>query len=357
MCSECKKKQKRKIISGIYLYWDITKCRFVYIGQAQDLEDRLYKHLNHSQQEKPKQVIEEAIKKYGIDNYYVLKILCPISELNYWEPFFVKELKTRNYYDGYNFTDAPTSRGYHHKEETKNKLSNIRNGKYCKEKHPRAKNPEQEKQLILDKHSNAILGKYFYKENKNGKNKSYCEILDCGCGHSFDLEMNGFKIKNSWCRECFYENNKGENSPSAKNPKQEKQLILDKHPNCIIEDYFYKNHGLCFNITCGNGHNFNLRMGDFKNKKSWCRKCANKNRKENNKGENNPAAKVFKLMSPNNEIFIIKGILREFCKKYNLSYVAINNLLWRKTKIKNNHKGWKIEYSTNEEYLNFFPQS
>jgi len=125
-----------------------------------------------------------------------------------------------------------------------------------------------------------------------------------------------------------------------KNPEQEKQLILNKHPNCIIGDYFYKNHLLCFNIlNCGCGHKFDLQMNSFKSRNSWCRECWNKKRK----GENNPSAKSYKITSPNNEIFIIKGTLEKFCKENNLCYGMIKRLLYKNYK-NDNYKGWKIEY-------------
>jgi len=213
----------------IYTFWDKKLKRYVYIGQTNNFKRRINEHLNQSRKEDPSLTIEIEIKINGINNYNITKMQFPLFELNNHERYFIRYFQTRDYYDGCNLTDGGDGMmGYKFSEE------NIR--KRSKENHPKAKNPEQEKQLILDKHSNAILGKYFYKKNKNGANKSYCEILDCGCGHSFDLQMNKFKGRNYWCKECRNKNYRGKG-----NPFYNKKLNPLLHPK--TKKYIFTNPG------------------------------------------------------------------------------------------------------------------
>ena len=94
-----------------------------------------------------------------------------------------------------------------------------------------------------------------------------------------------------------------------------------------------------FNIICENGHSFESNMHNYKMKGTWCRKCY----EENNKGANNSAAKSYKIISPDNEIFIIKGTLEKFCNENNLSHGIMQKILYKNYK-NDNYKGWKIEY-------------
>ena len=98
---------------------------------------------------------------------------------------------------------------------------------------------------------------------------------------------------------------------------------------------------------CEKGHEWEATI-DKRNNGTNCPKCANEKRKK----DQHPGAKSYKITSPNNEIFIIKGILEKFCIENDLSYGMIKILLWKKYKY-NDYKNWKIEYSTNEEYLKY----
>jgi len=95
-----------------------------------------------------------------------------------------------------------------------------------------------------------------------------------------------------------------------------------------------------FEVTCGSykkvwwicekGHKWGATIKN-RNNGSICPYCA----KENRKGEGNPAAKSYKITSPNNEIFIIKGTLEKFCNENDLCYAY----LYKKIKSKDNYKG------------------
>lgn len=68
-------------------------------------------------------------------------------------------------------------------------------------------------------------------------------------------------------------------------------------------------------------------------------------------GANNPAAKVVKIISPDGIEYIVKGTIREFCKKYQLSYAMykkyknkgpckVSKYISKNNKIAKNTEGW-----------------
>ena len=315
----------------IYVFLNLINGK-KYVGQTiQKINKRINQHLSNTKM-KQNYHLYNSINKYGIENFKVIYHQYSDNKLTEYEDFLVEKLNTIHPF-GYNLIKPETP--YKHHEDSKKKISNSRIGKYFGEKNPNAQNIEEIKQSILQKHPDCKINNYFYKKGIGLHLNIICEN-----GHDFNLNIVEFKRRSIWCDGCRKENNKGENNSNAKNPEEEKQLILNKHPNCIIGDYFYKNHLLCFNIlNCGCGHKFDLQMNSFKSQNSWCRECWNKKRK----GENNPSAKSYKITSPNNEIFIIKGTLEKFCKENNLCYGMIKRLLYKNYK-NDNYKEWKIEY-------------
>lgn len=321
----------------IYIFTNLINGK-QYVGQTtKTFKERYRRHVIKN----PKQYIDRAIKKYGIENFKIIKFQCNREDLNFCEALLCEKLNCQ-VFNGYN-VDKPGSQHKYLHESTKDKIKKSRIGKYNKENHPNS-HPKEERRLIYQKRPNCKIGRYFYKKNKIGQNNLFFKILDCGGvgHHKFNLKMNGFKSQNSWCLNCWLENNKGKNHLMANDPEKEKQLIQKKHLNCRIGKYFYKSGRLYFEIEdcgCGHHHKFNLCMHRFKMENSWGRDCYY----ENNRGENCYAAKTFKLISPNNEIFIIKGTLKKFCKEYNISYGSLYKILRKKSK-KDNYKDWKIEY-------------
>jgi len=268
MCSECKNNQEK--IGWVYIYINLINGK-KYVGQTIQKNNKRY---NQHKNGKDNLLLHNAINKYGIENFGIFTHQYSEDKLTEYEDFLVEKLNTLKPY-GYNLIKPETP--YKHHEDSKKKISESLKG----EKSPSAKNPEEEKQLILNKHPNCIIGEAFYKERTDGRKRLYFHILNCGNGHNFDLKMNNFKRKKSLCRECYLINEKT-------------KLPLN--------------------------------------------------------------SRYYKLISPDNKIFINKG-LKNICKKNNLNYNSIQNLLFKIIKTRDNYKGWKIEYSTNEEYLNFFPQS
>ena len=91
-----------------------------YVGQTtQPLKVRMAQHMCGNC------VVDKAIQKYGIENFYcgVIKTCASKAELNYLEKFFIAVLKSKKPY-GYNLTDGGEGTvGYHLSSESRAKIS------------------------------------------------------------------------------------------------------------------------------------------------------------------------------------------------------------------------------------------
>ena len=76
-----------------------------YVGQTRrPLEERLNEHQRNRRKAS---YVDRAIRKHGIESFAVkiIEVCFTVSELNYWEMYWIAELKTK-YPNGYNFTDG-----------------------------------------------------------------------------------------------------------------------------------------------------------------------------------------------------------------------------------------------------------
>ena len=94
--------------SGIYCYKNLINNK-LYIGQAKNLKRR-YNDFKYKNGIYSGSLFQKAIIKYGKDNFqYSILTHCKLSELNYYESFYIKRLKTTNYKYGYNLTTGGDS--------------------------------------------------------------------------------------------------------------------------------------------------------------------------------------------------------------------------------------------------------
>lgn len=100
----------------------------IYIGQTQrTLEERMKEHCRNSR----KSYIDNAIKKYGIENFSaeVIETCKTVEELNEREIFWIKFFDCK-FPNGYNLTDGGEgTAGHIVTEETRRKLSEARTGR------------------------------------------------------------------------------------------------------------------------------------------------------------------------------------------------------------------------------------
>lgn len=128
-----------------------------YIGQTKrEVSERLKEHLEIAYHTKCNLHLYNAMRKYGIENFEVtiLKTNLPENKLDEWEIYYIGKYDTLE--NGYNNTAGGGGiRGYHHTQETKNKIS-----KSVRE------NPERYTKERAQKISYALKGKKFTEEHK-----------------------------------------------------------------------------------------------------------------------------------------------------------------------------------------------
>lgn len=119
---------------GIYMIQNKVNNK-MYIGQAVDIEKRWKHHMwglgggYHDNKH-----LQNSWKRDGEENFeFTILLECEESDLNMYEEYFIFELMTYDPIVGYNKnyggdSGRPT-------EETKRKMSESREGKYCGEKH------------------------------------------------------------------------------------------------------------------------------------------------------------------------------------------------------------------------------
>lgn len=105
-----------------------------YIGQTtRSLEERTAEHIRHNEI-----VVDKAISKYGIDNFIVEEIdsASTIEELNEKEIYWIKKYNSL-VPNGYNqCIGGDNTCGFHHREESKRKMSETKSQIYVGEGNP-----------------------------------------------------------------------------------------------------------------------------------------------------------------------------------------------------------------------------
>ena len=130
--------------SGIYCYKNKINGK-IYVGQARNLYARYLNFLNINQRYAG-QIIENARKKYGVNNFeYSILTHCSVEELNYWESFYVERLNTTTPH-GYNMTNGGDS-------------------VYTSTKEFKEKQTEKLKKIILNKNNKIDVSKVQYQSN------------------------------------------------------------------------------------------------------------------------------------------------------------------------------------------------
>ena len=93
-----------------------------YIGQTKStVNERWRKHIDNARNCPDKQVITQAIAKYGVENFSIEEIAkCPMEDLDQWEIYYIKKYDT--FQNGYNMTAGGNGAG---KSYTEEQLLNI----------------------------------------------------------------------------------------------------------------------------------------------------------------------------------------------------------------------------------------
>lgn len=164
-------------MGSIYLITNLINNK-KYVGQTKrQITTRIKEHLQIAQNTKYNLHLYNSIRKYGVDNFSieVLKTDIPEMELDKWEMYYIGLYDTYN--NGYNNTlGGGGVRGYHHSEETKQKISKSQL------EHQERYTEERAKKI-----SYALKGRPFSEEHKKHLSESRLKNPIKYCG-----EANGF---------------------------------------------------------------------------------------------------------------------------------------------------------------------
>lgn len=124
--------------SGIYCFQNTINGKR-YIGQAVDLDRRLYEHIYYLRLGKDKSVaLQRAADKYGMENFDITILeYCDTLELNDKEVYYIKYFQSNNKDYGYNLSSGGNSGllGFKHSDETRKKISEAKKGWKMSDEH------------------------------------------------------------------------------------------------------------------------------------------------------------------------------------------------------------------------------
>ena len=307
-------------ISGIYAWVNEIDGK-MYIGRANNLYKRVYCEMNNFRNNKPQNLIkiENAIKKYGIDNFRVVRLLeCPKEHLIRIEKLLIEYYDTKK--NGYNCTFGGDGMVGHivtpeQKEKQKKKMK-----EYWTEER---KNQHTEK-----------MKKWFYSQPEN--------------------EQSNMRTGNMWWLNKEYKKKHKENTikslTTERIENQRNSIIKHYEKNysekAIMVDIISPSNGIVKIVGlvnfCKEYHLeikgiMNVLNGMKKHHKGW--------HTDPNFTYIPPLPK--KLCSPDGMVYEFQSILK-FCREHDLDLGGIKNVLNKKSK---HHKLWKLPETSLEEVI------
>lgn len=191
----------------------------VYIGQTtKTVENRWKEHIYHASHNKRNQLLYSAMRKYGIDNFYieVLEIVKETQSLDEREIFYINNYNSLSP-NGYNMTNGGSlfkddNPMYH--EEIKNKVSEKLKGDLNPSKNP----------IIKEKIRQKALGKKISLETREKMSKNNGRFWQ---GKKLSEETRKKISENHGCRGKF----------GGLNPNSKKVQRLDKKTFEKLEEY------------------------------------------------------------------------------------------------------------------------
>jgi len=307
-------------ISGIYAWVNEINGK-MYIGRANNLYKRVYCEMNNFRNNKPQNLIkiENAIRKYGIDNFRVVRLLeCPKEYLIRIEKLLIEYYDTKN--NGYNCTFGG--------DGTTGHIVTIE---------------QREKQRKKAK-------EYWTDERK----KQHTEKMKNWFCSQTENEQNNMRSGNMWWlnKECKkkHRENTAKSLTTERIEKQRNSLLKYYEENdskkAVITNIFSPSNeivkvvGLC--NFCKEYHLEKKGITDVldgikKHHKGW--------HIDPNFTYMTPLSK--KLCSPDGTVYEFRSILK-FCREHNLSLSGIKEVLNKKSK---HHKLWRLSETSLEDAM------
>lgn len=313
-------------ISGLYAWVNEINNK-IYIGKTNNLYKRIYDEMNNFKNGKHQNLkkLFNAIQKYGIENFRVVKLLeCPEEYLNKIEKLLIEYYNTKK--NGYNCTYGGEGTFGH--IVTKNQIQKQKNSasKYWTDE----KKKEWSEKMKL----------WFYSKSK--------ELQD---------EMrSGNKW---WLNKEFKEKHLKNTRKSLTTERIEKQRNS-------INRYYEKNNSkksICFSIIDPDGNEINTNS-KFGGLSAFCKKYKLSyiniskvihNKKLHHKGWHmkgiNPIEhgfKIYELIDLQGKVYNFYSI-KKFCKEKNLDYYSIKSVIYGKLK---HHKYFHLKTIPIENCIN-----
>lgn len=305
-----------KKIGYIYIATNKTNGK-QYVGQTRrSVEERIKKHLREDT------YFANTLRKYGLDNFRIWKIVYAQKDLSCWEEYFIKKLNTIRP-SGYNLTNGGESPKWCEYSKKKMSDTRIRKGLAKGNKNP----------MFNRQHTEEAKRKQ--KESKMGeKNPMF--------GRYGEKNPNWRKHPSEETRKKMRENHadfSGENHPNYGNywTDEQKQAMSEKlkgrfagknNPNYGNHQPHTEEHKIKISESL---HRFYSTPKGKEKRKEWG---------EKRKGENNPRAREVVLISPDGVSHRMKSYT-SFCESEGLIATAMAAVMKGKRK---HHHGWKAEY-------------
>lgn len=118
-------KRKQYQFAGIYQFFNLQNGKR-YIGQAQNISNRLYEHKRRRNLHGTNIAFYNAVNKYGWEafEFSVIEKVDDLEKLNEREQFWIDTFQSFKKETGYNICrEANTTRGYKYSEKTRKRLS------------------------------------------------------------------------------------------------------------------------------------------------------------------------------------------------------------------------------------------
>lgn len=182
-------------------------------------------------------IITKALKKYE-KQYFYKKILCFCSskkEMDEKEQFYIRILKTKTEFGGYNITDGGSGAlGFYNPKYSIEDLQNhaIEHDGIC-----------------LSKVYINYITKYHWK----------CNV----CGYDWWATWGELKFQRSWCPKCA----------NSLSPTIEEVIAFIESKEGIYHSEKYINNRIKLDLECKRGHPFQMSWNKVQSG-SWCPKCA-----------------------------------------------------------------------------------
>ena len=307
-------------ISGIYAWVNEINGK-MYIGQTVNFYKRIYYEMNGFRNNKHQNILKlfNAIQKYDIDNFRVVKLLeCPKEHLNRIEKLLIEYYDTKK--NGYNCTFGGEGTGGHEVTTEQREKQKIKMKEYWTDERKKQHTEKMKSWFLFrpkDEQDKMRTGNVWWL-NKKCKEKHLNK-----CRKSMSTERIE-KQRNSLLK--YYEENDSEKAVITDifSPSNEIVKIVGVGNFCKIYNLWYKGIMDVLNGIKKHHHGWHI---------------------DSNFTYISPPLK--KLKSPDEILYEFQSILK-FCREHDLDLSGIKNVLNKKSK---HHKLWRLPETSLEEVI------